>query len=74
LKTRVKITLKQALLGFEKQLTHLDGHKVKINRKKITRPGEVEKIKNEGMPIFDFPSDYGELIVTYDVELPKVLT
>jgi DnaJ-related protein SCJ1 len=74
LKTTVNITLKQALLGFEKELTHLDGHKVYLKRKKITKPGEVEKIKGEGMPIYDYPTDNGDLFVTYQVEFPKTLT
>ncbi len=51
----------------------MDGHKVLIEKKKITRPGEVEKIRGEGMPIYEYPSDYGDLIVTYEVEFPKVL-
>ena len=62
------------MLGFKKELTHLDGHKVVINRKKITKPGEVEKIKGEGMPIYEYPSDFGDLLVTFEVELPKVLS
>jgi DnaJ-class molecular chaperone len=45
-----------------------------LNRKKITKPGEVEKIKGEGMPIYDYPSDKGDLFVTYEVEFPKELT
>ena len=65
--------MKQALLGFEKEITHLDGHKVLIKRDKITKPGEIEKIKGEGMPVFDFPSDHGDLLVTYDVLFPKTL-
>jgi DnaJ-class molecular chaperone len=73
LKINVKITLKQALLGFKKEITHLDGHKVLINRTKITKPGEVEKIKGEGMPVYEYPSDFGDLIVTYEVEFPKKL-
>lgn len=57
LKTTAIITLKQALLGFEKELTHLDGRKVKLNRKgKITKPGEVEKIRGEGMPVYEASS------------------
>jgi DnaJ family protein B protein 11 len=33
LKTSINITLKQALLGFEVNIIHLDGHEVKIKRK-----------------------------------------
>lgn len=74
LKIKVKITLKQALLGFEKDIKHLDGHIVSLKRKKITKPGEVERIRGEGMPIYDYPTDNGDLLVTYDVDFPKVLT
>jgi DnaJ-class molecular chaperone len=70
LKLDVKITLRQALLGFTKSIKHLDGHKVTIKRDKITKPGEVERIRGEGMPVFEYPSDYGDLIVTYVVEFP----
>ena len=75
LKTTVKISLKQALLGFEKSILHLDGHKVNIKRlNRITKPGEEEKIKGEGMPLYDYPSEYGELIIKYEVVLPTSLT
>jgi DnaJ-class molecular chaperone len=75
LKTTVKITLKQALLGFEKELTHLDGHIVKLNRLgKITKPGEMDKIIEEGMPVYEMSSERGDLLVTYEVVLPKKLT
>ena len=74
LRITIKITLKQALLGFEKELEHLDGHIVYLNRKKITKPGELEKISGEGMPLYDYPSDKGDLLITYQVEFPKTLT
>lgn len=75
LKTRVHITLKQALLGFEKTLTHLDGHEVKIERlNKTTKPGLMERFKGEGMPVFEQYSEVGDLLVTYIVELPEKLT
>ena len=75
LKTTVVITLKQALLGFEKELTQLDGRKITLNRKgKITKPGEEDKIRGEGMPVYEASSQKGDLIVTYQVELPKKLT
>ena len=74
LKATVKISLKQALLGFEKELTHLDGRTIKLTRNKITRPGDIEKIRSEGMPVYEVPSEKGDLIITYEVELPKVLS
>lgn len=65
LKATVKITLKQALLGFEKDLVHLDGRPLKLSRSKITRPGEVEKLRGQGMPVYEMSSERGDLIVTY---------
>lgn len=75
LKTRIHISLKEALVGFEKQLVHLDGHEVHIDRRdKVTKPGLMERFKGEGMPVFEQYSEIGDLMVTYIVDLPDKLT
>lgn len=53
---KVDITLKEALLGFKKKVKHLDNHFVRIDREGITKPGEVQVIKGEGMPHHEFSS------------------
>lgn len=35
------------------QIEHLDGHKVQIGTKGVTRPGEVRWFQGEGMPQFE---------------------
>jgi DnaJ-class molecular chaperone len=75
LRITIDITLKEALLGFKKTLTHLDGHTVVVDRlNQVTKPGLQIRIKNEGMPVFEQYGDYGDLIVTCTVNLPKQLT
>ena len=64
----------QALLGFSRNLTHLDGHVVPLERKGVTQPGFVQTIKGEGMPHFEHPSDHGDLFVEYNVVLPTQLS
>lgn len=40
LKTVINISLEEALLGFQRTLTHLDGHQVLIDRAdRTTKPG-----------------------------------
>ena len=74
LKTRVNITLKEALLGFTREIDHLDDHKVYINREgKTTKPGLMERFKGEGMPVFEHYGDFGDLLVTYIVDMPETL-
>ncbi|THH00209.1 hypothetical protein EW026_g2263 [Hermanssonia centrifuga] len=67
------IGVDEALLGFERNLTHLDGHAVQLKREGVTQPGYVETIKEEGMPIFE-QSSYGDLFVEYVVVLPTSLS
>ena len=73
LKMEMTITLKEALLGFTKTITHMDEHTVEISRKRITKPFFVKTIKGEGMSIHQFPSEFGDLHVKFIVEMPKQL-
>ncbi|KAK7200340.1 DNAj-like protein [Novymonas esmeraldas] len=70
----VTLTLKEALLGFEKTLTHLDGHAVELYRGEVTQYAQQVRIAGEGMPRHHVPSEHGDLFVTYDIVLPAVLT
>lgn len=69
--TNVTISLVEALVGFEMDITHLDGHKVHIVRDKITKPGSRIWKKGEGLPSFDNNNIRGSLIITFDVDFPK---
>lgn len=68
------LTLREALLGFKRQITHLDGHKVPIARSGVTRPGHVVTVRGEGMPLHDQDSERGQLRVQFAVELPTDLS
>jgi len=66
-----KINLKEALLGFTKTFKHLDGHEVELASTQIIKPFQVIRQKGEGMPKQDFPSEFGDLHVKYDIIFPK---
>jgi len=68
------IGVDEALLGFSRNLTHLDGHVVALVRTGVTQPGFVQTIKGEGMPLFEHPTSYGDLFVEYNVVLPTHLS
>ena len=65
---------KQALLGFSKEIQHLDDHSVKLERSGVTQPGEVEKIVGEGMPHHEYSSQFGDLFVEYVIKFQENFT
>ena len=67
----MKISLKEALLGFSRDIVHLDGHKVELKYKKVTSPGEVFRVNREGMPFKDDPTQFGNLFVKMEIVMPK---
>lgn len=70
----MKISLKEALTGFSKTITHLDEHEVEIERDGITKPFETVVYEGEGMPVHEVPSQFGDLHVTFEVLFPKSLS
>ncbi|CAG0917063.1 unnamed protein product, partial [Notodromas monacha] len=69
--TNVTISLQDALVGFEMEITHLDGHKVAVKRDKVTWPGARIRKKGEGMPNYENNNLFGTLYITFDVSFPK---
>lgn len=74
------ISLREAWMGdWERNVTHLDGHVVKLGRKRgeVIQPGHVERLQGEGMPKWHEDGDsvyhkteFGNLYVEYVVVLP----
>ncbi|KAH7727266.1 Protein DNJ-20 a [Aphelenchoides avenae] len=69
--TNVTISLQDALNGFTMDITHLDGHLVRIAREKVTWPGARIRKKDEGMPSLEDNNQKGILYITFDVEFPR---
>lgn len=81
------ISLSEALLGFERNLTHLDGRTITIRRDAVTQPGFVSVIDNEGMPVrgtmlSDTPEEdtrtgrdmlFGKLYLEWQLVLPETV-
>ena len=67
----INLSLKEAIFGYNKKITHLDGREFYIESQKITQPDEVRVISGEGMPIHKFPSQKGDLFIKFNVKLPK---
>nr|BAN40432.1 hypothetical protein, conserved [Entamoeba invadens]BAN40910.1 hypothetical protein, conserved [Entamoeba invadens]BAN41423.1 hypothetical protein, conserved [Entamoeba invadens]BAN41436.1 hypothetical protein, conserved [Entamoeba invadens]BAN41481.1 hypothetical protein, conserved [Entamoeba invadens] len=73
LKTTIHVSLKESLLGFEKNITHLDGHVVKVKRTGITPYGHTITVKEEGMPI-KRKETKGDMLVEVIIDYPQGLT
>jgi len=71
---KTTISLLEALNGFRHEFEHLDGHKIILERKEVTPPGYVLTLKDEGMPMHNFPSQSGTLHVEFSVRFPTQLT
>ncbi|TMW58360.1 hypothetical protein Poli38472_009919 [Pythium oligandrum] len=68
-----KISLVEALCGFEMMVEHLDGRHLHIK----TRPGEIIKpnqfkaVHGEGMPTHGNPFVKGQLVILFKVQFPE---
>ncbi|WP_295668444.1 J domain-containing protein [uncultured Mucilaginibacter sp.] len=68
-----KLDLYTAVLGGEVTIDTLNG-KVKIKVKPETQNGTKVKLKGKGMPVYKKEGEFGDLYVTYDIQIPVNLT
>ncbi|KAL7422753.1 DnaJ-related protein scj1 [Cryptotrichosporon argae] len=70
---RVTLSVAEALLGFQRNLTHLDGRTIMLGRTGTTQPGEVEVVEGEGMPSYGDVLQ-GDMYIEYTVVLPTAVS
>ncbi len=72
---KMDITLSEALCGFTKTITHLDGRilKIEVPAGKVTRHEAVKMISGEGMPHHGNPFTRGRLFVQFVINFPATL-
>ena len=63
--------VRDALVGFERTIRHLDGHPVTISNSGVSQPHQVLVLQGEGMPVHGVPSEVGSLHVELMVSLPS---
>ena len=69
----IKLNLYTAVLGGEITADTLTG-KVKVKVKPETQNGTKVKLKGKGMPVYKKDGEFGDLYLTYEIELPTNLT
>ncbi|ORX89486.1 DnaJ-domain-containing protein [Basidiobolus meristosporus CBS 931.73] len=71
----VDLSIKEALVGFTKEIKSLDGRTLKVqNPTPVVQPGQEMRITGEGMPKSKEPGRKGDLIVKFNVRFPSHLT
>jgi DnaJ family protein A protein 2 len=71
----IQLTLTEALCGFTKTITHLDGRVLKIESPagKVITPDSIHMINGEGMPYHGNPFTKGRLFLLFKVAFPTSL-
>ncbi len=71
--TTIELDLYTAVLGGEITVDTLNG-KVKLKVKPETQNGSKIKLKGKGFPVYKSKGEYGDLYITYMVQIPTDLT
>lgn len=70
----VDLDLKEALTGWKRTVTTIDGKKLTIEKSSPTQPGSSDSYPGLGMPLSKKPGQRGSFVVKYNVKFPSSLT
>ena len=68
-----KISLAESLCGFEFKLKHLDGneHNIYTGKGEVIGDGDKKVVRGLGMPFFKDSMSHGNLVIDFNVVMPK---
>lgn len=70
----VDLELKEALTGWKRTVTTIDGRQLNLDKSGPTQPGSQDVYPGLGMPISKKPGQRGNFIIKYNVKFPTSLT
>lgn len=70
---KLDLELKEALTGWRRTVTTIDGKQISIDKTGPTQPGSSDSYPNLGMPLSKKPDQRGNFVVTYNVKFPTTL-
>lgn len=70
----VDLELKEALTGWKRTITTIDGKNIPVEKAGPTQPGSSDKYPGLGMPISKKPGQRGDFVIKYNVKFPTSLT
>ncbi|ROW15842.1 hypothetical protein VPNG_02437 [Cytospora leucostoma] len=70
----VDLDLKEALTGWKRTVTTIDGKQINLDKAGPTQPGSQETYPGLGMPVSKKPGQRGNFIIKYNVKFPTTLT
>jgi molecular chaperone DnaJ len=73
LKCKIHISLLEALIGYEREFTLLDGRKIKYETREITKPRTKLYLRGYGMPNINKTDTNGDLICNVSIDFPNKL-
>lgn len=74
LRTTIELDLKEALTGWSRRVTTIEGKHLPVSGAGPTAPGSVQTFPGHGMPISKKPGQRGDLLVEIKVKFPGTLT
>lgn len=74
LETSIELDLKEALTGWKRTVTTIDGKQLNVSGAGPTQPGYEERFPGLGMPISKKPGERGDFVVKVKVNFPRSLT
>ncbi|KAI8659691.1 hypothetical protein LRP88_06256 [Fusarium phalaenopsidis] len=70
----VTLDLKEALTGWRRQVTTIDGRQLNLEKGGPTHPNSEERYPSLGMPISKKPGQRGDFVIRYKINFPTTLT
>lgn len=70
----VVLDLKEALTGWRRTVTTIEGKQINLDKGGPTQPGSEDRYPGLGMPISKKPGQRGDFVVKYRVNFPTTLT